>query len=54
MRNPNISERRPATWWLGQVLLYLGLWLSLVKLPGVPAISLDASWQMAIGYASTP
>lgn len=30
----------------------LGLWLSLVKLPSPAVVSLDASWQMVMGYAA--
>ena len=39
-------------WWVGQTLLVLGVWLSLIKLPGAPLVSLDASWQMVMGYAA--
>ncbi|HET7536838.1 MAG TPA: hypothetical protein VFJ90_10310, partial [Candidatus Didemnitutus sp.] len=27
-------------------------WLSLIKLPGIPTVSLDASWQMVMGYGA--
>ncbi|MEO7415411.1 MAG: hypothetical protein ABIZ81_18865, partial [Opitutaceae bacterium] len=38
-------------WWLGQVALYVLLWLSLIKLPDPPSTGLDASWRMVISYA---
>ena len=49
---PQSFRGHSAAWWLGQSLLLLGLWLSLIKLPGAPTISLDSSWQMVIGYAA--
>ncbi|HEY8994443.1 MAG TPA: hypothetical protein VIM71_07275, partial [Lacunisphaera sp.] len=45
-------QQRSASWWLGQALLVVAVWLSLIKLPVVPLVSLDASWQMVMGYAA--
>lgn len=44
--------RRPWPWWLGQALLYVLLAASIFRLPVAPDIGLDASWQMALGYAA--
>lgn len=38
--------------WLGQIVLYLLLWLSLIKLPTPPSTDLDPSWQMVLGQAT--
>lgn len=46
-------SKHPFIWWLGQILLVVSLWLSLIKLPGPPLVSLDASWQMVIGYGAS-
>jgi len=45
-------QRESPGWWFGQALLLLAVWLSLIKLPGAPLVSLDASWQMVMGYAA--
>jgi hypothetical protein len=51
--SPNFpSLRTNPGGWLGQILLLVAVWLSLIKLPGAPLVSLDASWQMVIGYAA--
>ncbi len=44
--------RRPWPWWLGQAALYALLAASIFRLPVAPDIGLDASWQMALGYAA--
>jgi len=38
--------------WLGQIVLYLLVWLSLIKLPSPPSTDLDPSWQMVLGQAT--
>lgn len=43
---------RSVSWWLGQLGLYVLLWLSLVKLPDPPGLGLDTSWRMVIGQAT--
>jgi hypothetical protein len=52
MSQSNPHPGKSPLWWCGQFLLVTALWLSLVKLPGAPLISLDGSWQMALGYAA--
>ncbi len=48
----SVIREQPWTWWLGQGVLYVLLWASLMKLPVSPSIDLDPSWQMALGYAA--
>ena len=47
-----IYQGKTFGWWFGQTLLIAVVWLSLIKLPGAPVVSLDASWQMVMGYAA--
>jgi hypothetical protein len=49
--SPSLRGRSVA-WWLGQLGLYLLLWLSLVKLPDAPGLGLDTSWRMVISQAA--
>ena len=50
--NASSPVLRPWSWWLGQAVLYGLLALSIFRLPVAPDIGLDASWQMALGYAA--
>lgn len=50
--NASSPVLRPWSWWLGQAVLYGLLAISIFRLPVAPDIGLDASWQMALGYAA--